>query len=403
MLVYFPTFVLSVDTSANCHLSYEPLGCSAPLSTLHYFQPWCAPNLYPSEVSPSTCMVTPAPALAIVEDDECLLMYAPQIPVHSSPALPLTPGGSSMDVSSIAVQLWALADMVNSLMSSSLATSERLPPSLCSSTSESSPTTHDAPNVTLNHVSLLSAMPQESIIKLLHHESSKLPSICPCNTANNSDTKTHWSAEEIHRIMGCHKFWNYKHILQVSHDGEWVDGGEFPPSLGSFATIPKSHHSGPLDRTKYKYLDAVHMGITFGDCLSIGRFCYALILVDCTTRYNWTFGLKTLTLDSILSALCLFRASAGSLARRFYSDCDVKLFGTAISEYLINSNSKVVAAPAKCQSSNSLVESHWKTMVHMGHSRLPHRKANALVILVLRHHQCCVHDECHSRQTFRKR
>ena len=108
--------------------------------------------------------------------------------------------------------------------------------------------------------------------------------------------------------MGCPKFRNYKHILQVSRGGEWVDGGEFPPSLGSFATIPKSNCSGPLDRTKYKYLDAVHMDIAFGDCLSIGGFCYALILVDCATWYNWTFGLKMLTLDSILSTLCLFCA-----------------------------------------------------------------------------------------------
>jgi hypothetical protein len=311
-------------------------------------------------------MVTPTLALAIVEDDECSLMDAPQILVHSSPALPLTPGRSSMDVSSIAVQLRALEDTVDLLMSSPLATSNRLTPSLCSSTSGSSPTTHDAPNVTLNHVSLLSAMPQESIIKLLHHEGSKLPSIRPCDTANNSNTKTHWLAEEIHRIMGCHKFWNYKHILQVSRDGKWVDGGEFPPSLGSFATIPKSHRSGPLDRTKDKYLDVVHMDFAFGDCLSVGGFCYALILVDCATRYNRTFGLKRPFLDSILSALRLFPASAGSLACCFYSECDIKLFGTAISEYLIDSNSKVVAAPAKRQSSNGLVESYWKTMVHMG-------------------------------------
>ncbi len=178
--------------------------------------------------------------------------------------------------------------MVNSLMSSPLATSNRLPPSLRSSTSGSSPTTHDAPDVTLDHVFLLSAMPQESIIKLLHHEGSKLPSIPPCDTANNSDTKTHWSTEEIHCIMGCHKFWNYKHILQVSCDGEWVDGGEFPPSLGSFATIPKSHCSGPLDCTKYKYFDVVHMDITLGNCLSVGRFCYALILVDRAQLDIWS-------------------------------------------------------------------------------------------------------------------
>jgi hypothetical protein len=44
------------------------------------------------------------------------------------------------------------------------------------------------------------------------------------------------------------------------------------------------------------------MDIAFGDCLSIGGFCYALILVDRTTRYNWTFGLKMLTfcLDKLL-------------------------------------------------------------------------------------------------------
>jgi hypothetical protein len=41
--------------------------------------------------------------------------------------------------------------------------------------------------------------------------------------------------------MGCRKSWNYKHILQVSRNGEWVDGGTFPPSLGAFATIPKAN------------------------------------------------------------------------------------------------------------------------------------------------------------------
>jgi hypothetical protein len=40
MLVCFPTCVLlTVDTLSNCLLSYEPLGCCAPLNTLHYVQP----------------------------------------------------------------------------------------------------------------------------------------------------------------------------------------------------------------------------------------------------------------------------------------------------------------------------------------------------------------------------
>ncbi len=108
------------------------------------------------------------------------------------------------------------------------------------------------------------------------------------------------------------------------------------------------------------------MDIAFGDCLSVGGSRYALILVDCATWYNWAFGHKNLMLDAILAAIRLFRAAAGSLAKYFYCDCDLKLFGTVISEYLIDNNYKVVAAPAKHKSSNGLVKSHWKIMVHMG-------------------------------------
>jgi hypothetical protein len=217
-------------------------------------------------------------------------------------------------------------------------------------------------------------LPPDKILEHFHHTGTTLPAVRPCDTANASDTKTHWSGEEIHRIMGCRKFRNYKHILHMSRDGEWIDGGEFPPSLGSFATIPKAKRGKLLYRSRYRYLDAVHIDIAFGDCLSIGGFRYALILVDRATRYNWTFGLKSLSSDCILAALCLFRAAAGSLARCFYCDCDSKLFGTAISEYLIDNGSKIVSAPAKRQSTNGLVESHWKVMVHMARAYLTEKQ-----------------------------
>ncbi len=71
-----------------------------------------------------------------------------------------------------------------------------------------------------------------------------------------------------------------------------------------------------------------------------------------------------------ISLCCLFRAAAGSLARCLYCDCDSKLFGTAIAEYLIDNGSKIVSAPAKRQSTNGLVESHWKVMVHMARAYL---------------------------------
>jgi hypothetical protein len=49
MHVYFPGVVLTVDTSSDCHLAYEPLGKTAPLSLLHYVQPQCPPVVYPPD------------------------------------------------------------------------------------------------------------------------------------------------------------------------------------------------------------------------------------------------------------------------------------------------------------------------------------------------------------------
>ncbi len=94
----------------------------------------------------------------------------------------------------------------------------------------------------------------------------------------------------------------------------------------------------------------------------MGGFRYSLIFVD---RYNWVFGLKDLSKELILSAFCLFRADAGSYAQCFRCDCDPKLFGATIWEHLIDNNSNIIAVAAGRQSSNSLVELHWKIMVHM--------------------------------------
>jgi hypothetical protein len=89
--------------------------------------------------------------------------------------------------------------------------------------------------------------------------------------------------------MGCHKFCNYKHLLQVSRDGKWMEGGEFPASLGSYATIHESNSGGTTGHCKYKHLDVVHMDIAFSNRLFVGGFRYALILVDGATWYNWAF------------------------------------------------------------------------------------------------------------------
>ncbi len=145
-------------------------------------------------------------------------------------------------------------------------------------------------------------------------------------------------------------------------------------ALGSYATIPKAKRGGDIDQTKSYFLDVVHLDIAFEDCVLVGAFHYALILVDRATCYNWVYGLKDLLSDSILSALRYFKADAGSYARCFRSDCDAKLFGTRIQEHLIDNDSNIMATAAGCQLANGLVEPHWKVMVHMSRAHLTEKQ-----------------------------
>jgi hypothetical protein len=106
----------------------------------------------------------------------------------------------------------------------------------------------------------------------------------------------------------------------------------------------------------------------------VSGFRYSLIFVNRATWYNWVFGLKDLSKESILSAFCLFWADAGSYACCFCCDCDSKLFGMEIKGHLVGHDSSIVAAAAGCQSSNELVESHWKIMAHMARAYLTEKQ-----------------------------
>jgi hypothetical protein len=206
----------------------------------------------------------------VIEDDSSneLIWCYPQ-PKYMAPWPPptsmadlLSHAPPLVDLSTVLDQLQLLAKAISSLKSQG-----NSPPSpLSRKLSQPAPDdSHPSPV-------LASTMSREEIMSFLHHAGSSLTPIHSCDTANASDTKTHWSAKELHQVMGCQKFCNYKHLLQVNHGGEWVDGGKFLPLLGSFATIPKAKRSLPLDRTSYHYLDAVHMDIAFGNCLLVGSF-----------------------------------------------------------------------------------------------------------------------------------
>jgi transposase InsO family protein len=141
--------------------------------------------------------------------------------------------------------------------------------------------------------------------------------------------------------------------------------GEPAPTLGDFATIPKSpRNTKGLPRPK-RYLDSVHMDIGYGDCIGIGGFRYVLVLVDRCTRYCWVYGLTSITGASIVSALEEFALDAGSLPRCLYTDFDKRLIAGSARKWLATKQCRVVAAPSNRQNQNGLVERNWRTMVQM--------------------------------------
>ncbi len=234
MHVYFPGMVLMVNTSLDCHMSYKPLGKTASLSLLHVVQSWCPPAAYPTEQSAF---------LAQTRSQSCREQLGHSLG-NGQPAVATYPS-SSPDIA---------------------------PPSPSDFSSE--------PHFPSSSPTLLSTLSWDDIARFVHRKGSSFLPVCPCDWANGSNTKTHWTSKEIHRALGCRHFQNYKHILLTSLYGQWINVDKFLLSLGSYSTIPKSARGGTIDCTKYSFLDVVYVDIAFGNCVLVGGFCYALILVD---------------------------------------------------------------------------------------------------------------------------
>jgi hypothetical protein len=182
ILVYFPIFVLSVDTSKDCHQAFKSLGHSASLDTLHYVQPCCAPSLYPLELASHTASKSPA----VIEDDSSASGSSDKVfwsyPQPKCPC-PVQPLSSVSDVDtplptanldSVFTQLCSLADAVSSLM----------PPASTHPPNDNSCKPWSFPVLT-------STISKEEIISFLHRKGSSLLSVRPCDTANGLDMKTH--------------------------------------------------------------------------------------------------------------------------------------------------------------------------------------------------------------------
>jgi hypothetical protein len=116
------------------------------------------------------------------------------------------------------------------------------------------------------------------------------------------------------------------------------------------------------------------MDIVFGDCVALGGFRYALVLVDVATRFTWVYGLTSLSSTDIIGALLQFRIAAGAMPKEFHSDFDRKLIGGQTLRWIQENGGSIKAAPARRQSSNGLVERTWQTLVRMARAYITEKQ-----------------------------
>ncbi len=182
--VFFPTFIVKVNTATDCHLHYSPVGWSAGLPDLDYVQPMPCRNA--SALTPSATSLPPVtiePDNDISPNDVSYASHYPKrLPSPVPPAINLT----AISLQQFTKCLWYIneTDLHNLLSTDPMA--------------DKRPTPVNAQKC--NAPEPLLSMNETNIRELLHHPGLSPPPIQPCDTLNPLDTKSHWTAEELHHI-----------------------------------------------------------------------------------------------------------------------------------------------------------------------------------------------------------
>lgn len=323
----FPHFVLEVDTSIDNVLSYQSIGNAS--SRIDYAEPRTHPS---AAVAKSTAR----PARLIPPDNEMThVRFNIPTPKSSTSTLPIT----------------------------SPTMSPAPPPSFNPQPSASQP----SEPVLISNDELITASAEPLSTKALaaiHSDPALLPPVPPANTPGPAEKRTTFDPLKLHHIFGCRRFRNQQHVIAASANAKLIKQGELPATLGDYTTINKPDKGKPLTKQR-NYLDKIHMDIVFGDCLGLGGYRYALLLVDVATRYYWIFGMQALTFNEIISSLEQFVLAAGDVPQCFHTDFDKKLIGGKALRWILEHKSRAIASPSQCQSSNGLVERTWQSLVRM--------------------------------------
>lgn len=353
--VIFPTFVLKIDDSTDNLISYKSLGPSYK-GEIHYKQPKVRSNISTASSS-SRPMKTRSQSSPVTIETETVT------PIISQDEPDVSENNNEQNNETL---LPTISEDNDDDISASPPPEAVSPASTTpSSTNEDSPASPTSV-VEITEDELLSNTSKPlttSTLAKLHHDPTNLPSVPPSATPAPCEHRTEFDSLKLHRIFGHRRFKNQKHITDAAN-AKLLHTGALPATLGSFATITNPPHGKTIKKHR-RFLDKVHMDIVYGDCVSLGGYRYAIILVDVATRYCWIYGMMSLTSAEVINALQLFRADAERMPKRFHADFDKKLIGGKALKWIITNNSNIIAAPAKRQSSNGLAERTWRTIITM--------------------------------------
>ena len=373
----FPDFILSVDDSVDNMVSYEPLGRSYS-GRYDYAEP----RVYPT---------SPASGRPVTVSDRPPSTPAPASPDHPTVTQDEQDGSGisvEVDVRDDADSVHNTNDPATSVDTTDEDSDEGSDDNPVQVVPDPIPLTPDATATSVDDTDVntdegpddnpVEAVPDPislTTLRTLHEDPTDLPSVRPCHVPAACENRTAFDTLKLHRIFACRSFRNQRLVTAASSNATLVSTGARPPTLGDFVTIPNPPRGKP-NRKRRKYLDKCHMDIVYGDSVALHGYRYALLIVDAATRYIWIYGLTSLTGGSIVDALAMFRSEAGRLPRRFHSDFDKKLIGGKALRYILQNNSRIIAANAGRQSSNGLVERQWRTIVEMARAYMTEKQVS---------------------------
>eukprot|EP00957_Ditylum_brightwellii_P166949 12708712-Ditylum_brightwellii.AAC.1 len=147
-----------------------------------------------------------------------------------------------------------------------------------------------------------------------------------------------YSIDTFQKAVGFHNVESVlKHMQTVAQPTLCItDTGKDPvQDPGEMVTLLQSNcNASPIPRPKH-FGNIFHYNIVYNTGTAIGGYCCTLWLVDRKTCLILEYPLKSLKEEEILRAVKPFVCDiGGSLPRKMIADCDFKLIGGTIHDYL---------------------------------------------------------------------